>query len=686
MFDKLDFITGIALKSNQKMKRLTHLNPLAFKKVMFIYLLSCFFSNYAQTITINSTNYKQTIDMMGGDMERSSAAVQSSKNTQEIIDWGFKDIGFNYCRIQYDKNQEMVEGTKNWGFYSKQLITMKQIKAVNPNIRFFATMRTDYDGFGNENNMPDWIVNYTTKKIEIDKYANFLVDFLEYMHNQGVTIHTLSITKEWTSFVYASRAKNIIPKLHAECDARGIPRATISDQGFWSMKQGMNYMNDVATLGTADLYDSFCTHDYDSGDTTTWPTVINKATSLGKKMYHDEMSTGAGAATSGVEPAMSKPIGVYIERVKAYDAGLSGEIFFEIWSRGVNRETRAIYSPWQGTGTRLRGYYLMKQFANNILDSKYITTTTAGTSNVFTMAFRKDNKMVLWVINKSTNTYAPTITLDASLIQGNIQCAYWTNSTNAEGATSTYIASGNTFRPSIEGESMNCYVFDVYENPTLCTVSSNTLIEAECFTTMNGIQTETCSEGGLNIGYIQNGDWTMYHNIDLSTMASINARIASRNASNSIEVRIDSLTGTLIGTIPVSNTGNYQLWKTDQANIQETTGLHNVYFVFKGGSGYLFNVNSFGFSDESILITSIDEELNLESEVYPNPFSDSFVVALKDNTTSVVEVFNSLGQRITSYTTAATELSVDLKDQKSGFYIVKITNNSQVITREILKR
>ena len=123
----------------------------------------------AQSITVNSTNYKQTIDMMGGDMERSSIAIQNAKNKEEIINWGFKDIGFNYCRVQYDKHQELLEGTKNWDFYAKQVATMQQVKAVNPDIKYFATMRTDYDVYGDKNNIPDWIVNISTKKIEIDK-------------------------------------------------------------------------------------------------------------------------------------------------------------------------------------------------------------------------------------------------------------------------------------------------------------------------------------------------------------------------------------------------------------------------------------------------------------------------------------------------------------------------------------
>lgn len=244
------------------------------KSYLSLLLLVTSTSLWAQTITVNSTNYKQTIDMCGGDMERSSINIQWSTNKNEMIDWGFKDIAFNYCRVQYDKNQELIEGTKNWSFYDKQLLTMKRVKLANPNIHFFATMRTDYDGFGNDNNMPDWIVDYTTKKIEIDKYAIFLADYLEYMNNQGVPIHTLSITKEWTSFVYASRATKIITKLKSECTARGIPQPKISDQGFWSISQGINYLNDVATLGTKDQYDSFCSHDYQNEGDTKWTTII----------------------------------------------------------------------------------------------------------------------------------------------------------------------------------------------------------------------------------------------------------------------------------------------------------------------------------------------------------------------------------------------------------------------------
>ncbi|MDO7171627.1 carbohydrate-binding protein [Mariniflexile sp. AS56] len=549
----------------------------------------------AQSITVNSTNYKQTIDMMGGDIERNSIAIQNAKNKAEIINWGFGDVNFNYCRVQFDKNQEMVEGTKNWNFYTKQVATMQQIKAVNPNIKFFATMRTDYDGFGNDNNMPDWIVNYSTKAVEIDKYAVFLADYLEFMEGQGVAIHTMSITKEWTSFVNARRSDNITTSLRAQCVARSITMPLISEQGFWSISQGISFIDDVAARGSQGQYDSFCSHDYQNEGDTKWATIIAKANALGKKLYNDEFSTGSGAATYGVEPAMSKAIGVYIDKAIAYEAGLSGEIFFEIWSRGIDKETRAIYYPANGTGRRVKGYYIMKQFANNILNHTYVTSSVTSASNVWTITFRENNKMVLWVINKGNADYTMPIKMDQSTITSQVTSHYWTNNTPIEGSTTSYTASGNTFIPTVKGESMNCYVFNVTEDVVdTCNLTPSTLFEAECYDTMLGVETEASSEGTDHVSVINNGDWIAFNNVDFGTGANqFRARVASNTTGGTIELRTGSATGAVIGSLTVSNTGGWQDYVTVSSSISKLTGVQDVYLVFVGGTGSLFNLNWF---------------------------------------------------------------------------------------------
>lgn len=126
--------------------------------------------------------------------------------------------------------------------------------------------------------------------------------------------------------------------------------------------------------------------------------------------------------------------------------------------------------------------------------------------------------------------------------------------------------------------------------------SAFTQIEAESYSTQSGIQTESSTEGGQDVAFIENGDYVVYNNVDFgSGAASFQARVASATNGGNIEVRLDSITGTLVGTCAVAGTGGWQTWTTKTCNISGASGIHNVYLKFTGGSGYLFNINWFQF-------------------------------------------------------------------------------------------
>ncbi len=52
--------------------------------------------------------------------------------------------------------------------------------------------------------------------------------------------------------------------------------------------------------------------------------------------------------------------------------------------------------------------------------------------------------------------------------------------------------------------------------PTPDPRSAFTQIEGESYDNQSGVQTESCTEGGENVGYIENGDYAVYSNIDLA--------------------------------------------------------------------------------------------------------------------------------------------------------------------------
>lgn len=127
-------------------------------------------------------------------------------------------------------------------------------------------------------------------------------------------------------------------------------------------------------------------------------------------------------------------------------------------------------------------------------------------------------------------------------------------------------------------------------------------IKATSYNNMSGIQTETTSDsgGGNNIGWIEDSDWIVFNNVNFGSGANkVNARVATNTAGGTIELRLDSVSGSLIGTVPVTSTGGWQNWVTKTANVS-VDGTHNLYLVFKGSAaGGLFNVNWLQFSNDN---------------------------------------------------------------------------------------
>ncbi len=133
-------------------------------------------------------------------------------------------------------------------------------------------------------------------------------------------------------------------------------------------------------------------------------------------------------------------------------------------------------------------------------------------------------------------------------------------------------------------------------NAAAANLSASAQIEAESYSSQSGIQTETCTEGGQSIGYIENGDYVVYNSVDFGSVKSFQARVASNSSGGNIELRLDSVNGTLIGTCPVASTGGWQTWTDAKCSIDSVSGTHNLYLKFTGGSGYLFNLNWFTFT------------------------------------------------------------------------------------------
>lgn len=121
-------------------------------------------------------------------------------------------------------------------------------------------------------------------------------------------------------------------------------------------------------------------------------------------------------------------------------------------------------------------------------------------------------------------------------------------------------------------------------------------VEAETMGWEEGVETAKDEKAGMYVTDISHGDYIKVRQVDFGKGAkSFEASVASVGEGGSIEIRIGSLSGTLLGTCAVKNTGGLQNWEVQSCKINKINGVHDVYFIFKGGEGNLFHFDWWKF-------------------------------------------------------------------------------------------
>jgi hypothetical protein len=120
--------------------------------------------------------------------------------------------------------------------------------------------------------------------------------------------------------------------------------------------------------------------------------------------------------------------------------------------------------------------------------------------------------------------------------------------------------------------------------------------EAETIAWSSGVQTEACSEGGMDVLSINNGDYVKVKGVAFGAGAkTFTARVSSRSSGGKIELRLGSVSGTVVGTCNVSGTGGWQNWASVNCGVSGATGTQDLFFRFTGGGGELFRFNWWQF-------------------------------------------------------------------------------------------
>ena len=129
------------------------------------------------------------------------------------------------------------------------------------------------------------------------------------------------------------------------------------------------------------------------------------------------------------------------------------------------------------------------------------------------------------------------------------------------------------------------------------------MIQAEAASGQQGTQVQETEDvgGGQNVGWIGNGDWLRFDDVDFGDQpaSTFVARVAADTDDDGgrIEVRIDSPGNEPAGTLEIRDTGGWQSWISGETEITPTTGRHTVFLTFaRDGDGEFVNVNHVRFA------------------------------------------------------------------------------------------
>jgi hypothetical protein len=221
--------------------------------------------------------------------------------------------------------------------------------------------------------------------------------------------------------------------------------------------------------------------------------------------------------------------------------------------------------------------------------------------------------------------------------------------------------------------------------------------QAETICWASGVKTEKCSEGGVDVCKIENGDYIKVKGVDFGTNSAtkFEARVASASNGGSIEIYLDTMTSQPVGTCTVTGTGGAQTWATKSCTISDAKGVHNVFFKFKGGSGSLFNFNWWKFTSPVATETGIkksDSMIKVNMAVHEGRNIILSIDIPNSQTGNNVEVrlFDISGKLITTLfdkniQTCNSLLQFAPRETGAGTYLARVSiNNRTILTKTMI--
>jgi hypothetical protein len=208
----------------------------------------------------------------------------------------------------------------------------------------------------------------------------------------------------------------------------------------------------------------------------------------------------------------------------------------------------------------------------------------------------------------------------------------------------------------------------------------STKIEAENWVAMAGVQTETCSEGTLNVGWIDAGDWMAY-NVTIPTAGTYRViyRVASPNSGRTLRLEKDA-GATQLGSVTIPNTTNWQAWTNVAHNVTLPAGSYSIGIATATGG---FNINHITITN-NLSAGGADVEIDPETQerlfvLSPNPVRDQLFIRDHEQVKQV-RIYDIQGREMITVERPGRTISV--QSLRPGLHIALIEKLDRSIRKE----
>ena len=355
------------------------------------------------------------VQRWGWDLKAFADRIDTPGEAQKL----YGDLPANLVRFPIFADAHFQNGTVDEAPYSKELMSLGQILAVNPNVEIFASVKSQ-----GVNTFPAWVQSTedgslfgtTLKKPLPVEYGRLLADFVSYMAGKGYTIHYVGPGNETGQCLTPDRFGGVAANLKSELAIRGLPIPQIVGPCTFSLSSSGEWDNAVSFLNTAsardqiDIVSSHFYPQYTSGSASDWQTL--STLSGGKPMWHTEIHTATGTS-SDLQQVYRDSLAVI------FTSNLNGVDSFVHWTTGHNDDLIAALIKRHEMRT------MVGSTPCSMSAPLFVKGDPAGTPLYQSYYNVTDGNLYLWVANPGASLLNVNVSLNGVGVAGPISSIWW---------------------------------------------------------------------------------------------------------------------------------------------------------------------------------------------------------------------------------------------------------------------